>query len=700
MDLFNGLTNHEKQFILWFNSRKHHEIFHNADMCFVLNSFKDIAPDKKYKLNYDPEIDKPLIFLQKDSCNLIKKDITGESFDFNIFRYLVYDKNTFKYLNDENNFKEYQLKYVKAPFKFNSHLLKDMDFLTNNKIFWFVDWRCYGENRGILIDNIISILKSSKLNEYLVENNLGLTICLHHYYKKENSDMFAECESENIEIKYPHDFKIDNDVINSKLIIADFSSIAFDLTLFKKPVILYQPDFDYILTKRQFYIDSQDVEKFIVKEKEDLINQIIEEVYDINPILDIWDSDIYEIIKDDSHIKEEYDYFYNTQMNKITFLGYSFYSIGGTVNATHGLVEKLIEEGYLIEMNSMFRFKTKHPLTNGVNYTYNYNKRISSQRIQAILLKPVRYYGYLKHETNMDLINSYLTFKLRNKVKNIKSNTVVSTRETLHLFLEESNSPYVKNKLYFYHAAADIIDTMYKGLIDKLKKKTLDKVLFVTNNNRLEFKRIHNYDNYNSFIITGNSLESSKIIDRDLIKPVPKKDKYVGIFLIRMSPERQADLDNLIDFGVYLRDNNITNIIIDIYGSGLCEEYLTQRIYEEDLERIINFKFRTDTPIQEIRKHDFLCDLSLKQSFGMTYLEGILNGKKVFCTENLGSSEVMKDIPNSFIESYEWLVDQINNLPNISVEELQNNYDTIYDKYSQEALCNKFISLLDLYRSE
>ena len=79
----------------------------------------------------------------------------------------------------------------------------------------------------------------------------------------------------------------------------------------------------------------------------------------------------------------------------------------------------------------------------------------------------------------------------------------------------------------------------------------------------------------------------------------------------------------------------------------------------------------------------------------MTYIEGVLNGRKVFCMKNPGSVEVMNDIPNSYIESFDWLVKEINNIDKISLEELQSNYDNILSKYSQEAVCEKFLNFLD-----
>ena len=116
---------------------------------------------------------------------------------------------------------------------------------------------------------------------------------------------------------------------------------------------------------------------------------------------------------------------------------------------------------------------------------------------------------------------------------------------------------------------------------------------------------------------------------------------------------------------------------------------------ENDLSDIIHYKPATKKAITKIRNHDLMIDFSLDHSFGMIYIEAIFNGKKVFCMENPGSLEVMENIPNSYIQSYEWLCDQIKHLDEIKVEELVDNYNKISEKYSQHAIAEKFLGFID-----
>ena len=90
-----------------------------------------------------------------------------------------------------------------------------------------------------------------------------------------------------------------------------------------------------------------------------------------------------------------------------------------------------------------------------------------------------------------------------------------------------------------------------------------------------------------------------------------------------------------------------------------------------------------------------MIDFSINHSFGMTYIEAILNGKKVFCMKNPGSLEVMNNIPNSYIESYEDLTEKINKLYKTTKKELVNNYEEIEKKYSRKVVTEKFIEFIN-----
>ena len=195
-------------------------------------------------------------------------------------------------------------------------------------------------------------------------------------------------------------------------------------------------------------------------------------------------------------------------------------------------------------------------------------------------------------------------------------------------------------------------------------------------------------------MVVGNALTSSSIVQKEDIHKVEKKDVYKGIYLTRISKDRVNDLNNAIQFAKYLKENQIDNIVIDVFGKGDYVDKFADLIYENQIEDYLNYKGLTTNPHEELIKYDFAIDFSLNQSFGMTYIEGILNGLKIFAYHNYGSNEVLKDINDCFIESNLDLVKKINNLPKISKKELVKNYEIITSKYSKEVVSDRFIELV------
>lgn len=695
LKVYDSLSKIQKDHIIWHNSKKHKDLFKKADMCFISDSFNDVCPTKGTLRNKKYPIDKPLIFLQKNTNSIFNTNITGESHENNIFRFCVYDNRNLEILKEKNNFKDYQLKSVKYPIKFDSDFMSLFNSNKNkNLITWVVEWRYYENIRTEFAKDIVEILKSSSLNDYLVSNGITLKVYLHRYYKKDKFKEIFDCSNEHIEI-IENNVLPPQDIINSKLLITDYSSYPYDFTLLNIPFILFQPDFDFIKSKHPLLIKDDEIKN--IKMSDELISNIIGENEIQNPAFEMWEDVNFDEIMSETHIKEVYDYFLEKQQNKITFIGYNFFGVGGTVSSTKALAEGLMQKDCFVELYSILKTDTNNPKPYGINFTHGFYRHTISfkEKIMYKLYGLTKNYGYLGYEENVEGINPYSRKHLQKTLKNIKSKTVVSTRETLHLFLEESNSDFIDNKLFFFHAPADTIDVMYPGLIHKLKEKTLNKVIFVTESNRLTLKELFGYENYNHFIIIGNALEQNKIINREDIETVPKKDKYYGIYLLRISVDRIDDLNNLIDFAKHLKKNNISNIVIDVFGGGRYVDDFLDIVYDNNLDNIINYRGKTNNPFGEIKNHDFMADFTLNHSFGMIYIEGVLAGRKVFCMKNPGSIEVMEGIDDTYIESFDWLVEQINDISEISLGELHENYDIIMSKFSQKAVSEKFLEFID-----
>ena len=708
-ELYKELNEKEKKSVVWRNSLKHFILFFKADMYFVTLSYRDIRPEKFGNKEYNFKIERPLVYLQHGTIGIKKIGYRGNTYNNNMFRFIYYNKNIKEDLIEQNDFRKYQLYYGKYLPRYKELVRKNNLELKrkteNNQILWFLTWREYKENSlasKIFIKKINYILKNEQLNEYLKKNNIKLRFCIHQLYKTNAEEFMEDVDTKNIELIYASDINLMDEIVKSKMLITDYSSLGFDFTFLKKPVVLFQPDREDYLAKRETYCTLEELEKYSIDSNEEFIDTIINEKYDINEFFSSRiNTDVnYKKIEKGLHIDRMYDYFKKKQEEKITFLGYNFYGVGGTVNATRSLAEGLLEKGYMVELLSLRKIGKALKMPYGLTLTCVYDllgiQYSCINKLKKDLWdKNKKNFSYFKYDVSKEYLKQYVLKGLTEILDKIKSKTVISTRETLHLFLDDTKNEKIKNKIYFYHCQANLIDELFPGIMDEIRKRKLGKTVFVTEKNREAYKEEQRYENYDKYIVIGNALERKNVRNINKIEKVEEKDKYTVIYLLRISQERECDLQNLIGFAKYLKENKIKNIIIDVFGDGDYVDEFLDMLIENDLTNIIHYKGKTNDSTYHIRRHDALVDFTLNHSFGMTYIEGILSGKMVFCMKNTGSLEVMSDIPEAFINSYEDLANKIINLPNITVEQLQENYKKIEDKYSRKVVTQKFIDFMN-----
>lgn len=706
LETYDRLSKREKEGVVWRNSLKHFILFFKADMYFVTLSYRDIRPEKFGKKQYEFKIEKPLIYLQHGITAIKKLGYKGNTYWNNIFRFVYYNKQIKERLIEDNNFRKYQLYYgVVFPRYKNltiKYLLEQKENKESNQLLWFLTWREYKDNSlesKMLVKKVNHILRDERLNKYLKENKLKLRFCIHQLYKINAEKFMEEVDTEHIELVYASDIDLMDEIVKSKLLITDYSSLGFDFTFLKKPVILFQPDRDEYLSKRQTYCSIEELENNSIDTNSDFLDIIINEKYGINEFFSSRiDMNIdFEKVAKGYYIDRMYKYFKNKQEEKITFLGYNFYGVGGTVNATRALAEGLLENGYMVELLSLKQNGRAQDMPYAVNLTnvdayMNLHNCKMKKNLWNIMYKD---YKYLEYDTSKQYLKPYIGMSIEKILNTIKSKTVISTRETLHLFLDDSKNKKIKNKIYFFHCQAEIIDEIFPGVVNEIKKRKLSDIVFVTEKNKNEYINKQQYDNYERSLVLGNTLERKNVRNINKIEAVQEKEKYYVIYLLRISQERKCDIENLIGFGKYLKEKKIKNIVVDVFGDGDYVEEFLNELVDNEITNFIKYKGKTNDPTYHIRRHDVLADFSLNHSFGMTYIEGVLSGKMVYCMKNTGSIEVMSEIPNAFIESYEDLVEKINNLPNITVEQLQENYRNIEDRYSRNVVTNKFIEYLN-----
>lgn len=705
-EIVSRLSKEKQKYIVWKDTTKHWKLYLNASMFWVSLSYKDVTPTKFMFLNTKVGPKKPIIYLQHGTLGIKKIGYTGNSYNNNMFRFLIYNENIIQEFKKQNNFKDYQL-YKQIYHPRYKELLRISDEHKKlpkadeykKQILFFVTWREYfGDNKqtDIFIKKIERLLTNKKLQEYLNKHNYKIKLCLHQFFYDTNKlDKLKKLN--RVEVVTPKQVDVMHEIAISELLITDYSSVGFDFTFLNKPVILYQPDLNTYLKYRETYCSIQELKKHSLQDVVDVVDTIVKEKYTVN---EFFSSRMpkkidYDYVREGKHINKLYEDIKWTQLNSIDFIGYNFYGRGGTVSATKALAEALLEKGYLVHLYSLKKTKNENNVIPcGLNCTSAY--ATGGRKLEKLkrLDRLKSHYSHLKYDCNKKLLIPYAGVALKKFLENTKSSTVVSTRESLHLFLNEASSKYIKNKIYFFHTDANVADIMYPNLMPEIQKIDLEKCAFVTNKNYEAYMDKYNMNKIGQYTIVGNCLQSNNMVELEEVKLVGKKQIYTGITMLRMSPDRKQDIEKIIEYGKYLKKNKVQGIKIDAFGMGPLAEQFETQIKNEKIGKYITYCGFTDSPSEEIRKRDFLVDFSKHQSFGMTYIEGILNGTKVYATVTNGSKEVLKDIPNSYFETFEELTENIMKLPSITTQELKENYKKIYNNYSRESVANNFLKLI------
>lgn len=709
LEVYNTLSSYEKKFVLWKNSAKHFDIYNKADMFFASLSYKDVLPDKLLWKNLNFLITKPLIYLQHGTLGIKAIGYKGDAYNNNMFRFIYYNKNIRETFKKENNFRDYQLYYGIYPPRYielvKRHLEYSKSKTEGKNILWFPTWREYfGENYSteILLLQMKKILSNSHLAEYLDKTSSVFTVCLHQFFDEDKISYFKESIKTD-RIKFVHAKNVDvlDELARNDVLITDYSSVGFDFTTLEKPVILYQPDLETYLDGRGLYCTIDELKEVSLSKAKQLIDTLVNETYTINPFFRsrLPEEIDYDYITSGKHIDRMYDDFSEIQRNKITFLGYNFYGIGGTVFATRSLAESLLEKNYLVQLVSLKGFSKFNEMPYGLQLTPLYidGGRTKTELMKRLIPKFKGLYGNLNYDCSRAYLRPYSNLALVNLLKNIKSKTLVSTRESLHLYLTEELSEHVENKIYFFHCASSVVCDLYPEAFKRISKEKLPKVVFVTDESKKAYKADLDYDNYEESLVLGNALEISRSVRRDeiTVNTDEEKTNFEGMYLVRISPDRKADIDNLIGFAQYLKNHGEHNIRINVYGNGGYLNEFLETIFDNELEDYIRYCGETTNPKEEMEKYDAVVDFTLNHSFGMPYIEAVLNGKMLYCADNIASREVLKGIDGCIYHSYEDLVNKIRKLPEISEEQLKCNYDKICETYSREVLADKFIDFMN-----
>lgn len=700
----------ERRYVIWRHSLAHAWLYCHAEMCFVTLSFKDVWPDcvrlMGLKKSFKPKKRCSLIYLEHGTEG-IKALGYGPSYaDNTLLRFVYYNPKIRGDLIEVNGFRPYQVLYGVYPPRYQELLVRHekAQHEGGRRILWFLTWREYmGKNIDTykLFARLATVLKSERFRDYMERTDSELTICLHQLCDVKCAmyrPLVDEACTARMKVVYAADIDVMDEIAAADVLITDYSSLGFDFTFLRKPVVLYASDLSRYVRGRKFYCTESELEGYLLRTPSALVDALVSQTYaPLHPFfserMDLPNREDYEKVLAGDYIERLYCRFKALQDETYAFLGYDFSGVGGTVYATKALAEGLMEEGKRVVL---------YPLKNGGACScpagvlnrplLDYTDGSRLARLKRKIFGRVRDYSYLRYDKDMPNLRPYCGWALKQLMRTIRARGVVSTRETMHFFLHDAESQWLKAKYYYFHCSAGLVDRLFPGTLERLKQRQLENALFVTARNRDLLRDMFGYGHYGRGVVTGNAVDSSRMITKDRIVPVEEKDEYHVMYLLRISEERWNDVERALSFVRYLKEKGQNRIKLDIYGKGDQALKLQYLLVDEELDEIAVYRGETRNIVATYESHDAMVDFSQSQSFGMGYIEAVFNGRVPFCRHNEGADEVLKDMPFCFFRTDEELEEKILSLPKITREELIENYEKLEKVYSRKAVADKFLS--------
>ncbi len=535
-------------------------------------------------------------------------------------------------------------------------------------------------------------------------------------------DLFSSLNSKLISFA---DSSVDirDSVIESKYLITDYSSLAWEFVFLQRPVIFYQFDYDEYFSIRDSYVKNDSdwcgVRCFNVEETIDAIQRLlagnVERVNSQYSFLKFQDSEncqrIYNEIK--------------SIPPKVYFLAYNIYGIGGTVRTTINAANYLYHNGYDVEIISVKQTSTRpslglHP---GVKINPLFDIQRNSNRYSFMRLKslireksyhlylalevPLFLLGYFKKMSvkilgkfpsmlihrDEDLYGSFSLFtdiKIYKTLRSLHHCTLVTTIPSFNCLSVKVCHKSVR-KIGQEHMQLSVHS---KRLQKKMKRyyKKLDSLTLLTSGDYQEYEKSNMIDP-RKLLVLGNGTPVEENIDL-LLNSRPNKI----ITMARFSPGKRIDL--LIE-AFALVANRHTDWTLDIYGDGQERENIQKLIRDKRLTSSVSIKPSTPN-IKEILMGASIFALpSEREGFGMTIIEANSYGLPVVAFDvPYGPKDLILHKETGLLSTPMDIQDFANNLiflienPSERIIYAKRAYEFVLSNYSSKSIGEKLETIL------
>ncbi|PEC84382.1 hypothetical protein COK00_16370 [Bacillus cereus] len=382
---------------------------------------------------------------------------------------------------------------------------------------------------------------------------------------------------------------------------------------------------------------------------------------------------------------------------KVTFLVYNIYGMGGTVRTVVNTANYFAAKNHEVEIISvrrtsatpMFDIDKKVkiiPIFDArKGKLFGKNTPLYQKIIKRILMKiPSVFID--KSEDLYQMFNLFVDFKIIAALKKINKGILITTIPSFNIlatkFVKKDVIKVGQEHLYFAGHAP--------GLQNKIKKhyKKLDALTCLTDS------EINDYEQ----LLKGSKVDLYKIENAtDIPKETAKLDKKVVIAAGRYAHEKGFDL--LIPaFANVIKKH--PDWKLKIFGSGVEEEVLREKIFEEKAYNNIFLMQKTNNIIDEMRNSSIYALSSRYESFGMVIIEAMSVGVPCVGFACTGPREVITHKEDGILVEEGNLEELANSLMMlIESEELRKEYGRMarknVEKYTFNVVGGKWDRILE-----
>ncbi|MCL6634024.1 MAG: CDP-glycerol glycerophosphotransferase family protein [Alicyclobacillus herbarius] len=638
--------------VLRYDSFKHLFMYHLSSHLIVSHGIRDVIPSLIHnRIGRNP---KRVIYLQHGIVAMKKIGFNGRSYNGKIEKLVVSSEHEREIFINHMNFHPDQL-IVTGLARFD--YLNDKSRTTNPKTILVIPtWREWIVNQNNELEETEfykryqEFLNSTELLDLLEEHNLILKFFMHIEMQRKFGLAFSP-SSERIRMVAVGQEDVRELIEESSLMVTDYSSVAFDFNYLEKPVVFFHFDLDDYMRHRGAYIDLEsdlfgDI-AHTVKELVDILKRHAENGFAYN-----WSnrkkSEVFYAYRDRLNSQRIYDAIKAPRpiRQRVTFLVYNIYGIGGTVrtvvNTANYLASTFRYDVEIISVRKTKKFPVFH-LHPGVRLNYLFDARrggVGAAGVAGVIKRILLRGRSVLIEKSEDLYPMFSLFtdiKLLFAIRNIRSGILITTIPSFNwLAAKLARRNVIKigqeHKTLSSHSSSILrrIKKFYGGL-DAITCLTAEETA-----------------NYRNFF--GERCPQVFAIHNGIPMPsdVANLERKVIVSAGRLSHEKGFDL--LIDAFSQIA-GEYHDWAVQIFGDGPERHALDKKIEEMGLTDQIHLMGPTSDMIRALSSSSIYVCSSRQESFGMSLVEAMSVGLPVISFACSGPREIISNMHNGLLVS-------------------------------------------------